>query len=106
MSNVANYLSAVPSGSLVHARVPSSTSAVTILSSSVGRVTANIFNHSAASLYLKFEGAPTINDFDVKLSSGSYYELPKPVYLGQVNGIWDAANGFAMIADFSGVDRY
>lgn len=94
-----NYMTAVLSGNLSHARVAGNTSTTNILSASTGRVHASVFNHSNASLYLKFEGVATINDFDVKLSSGSYFELPKPIYQGVVNGVWDSANGFAMILD-------
>lgn len=85
--------------------VPASITAVNILSASLSnnRTMATIFNHGNASLYMSFGGTPTINDFDVKIGSASYYELPTfPVWQDAVTGIWDSANGFAMINDFTG----
>jgi hypothetical protein len=96
------FLTSAPSGSVSHARVAGAASSTLILSGNLQRVHASVFNHSGASLYLKFDDTSvSINDFDVKLSSGSYFELPKPVYQGIIRGIWDAASGFAMIVDFS-----
>lgn len=95
------FLTSVPSGSLTHMRVTAATSPTVILSGSAQRVHASIFNHSSASLYIRFDdNNASVNDFDVKLSSGSYFELPKPVYQGIVRGVWDGANGFAMTVDF------
>lgn len=96
------FLTSAPSGSASHARVAAATGSALIMSGNLQRVHGSIFNHSGASLYIKFDdNNVTINDFDVKLSSGSYFELPKPVYQGIVRGVWDAAAGFAMIVDFS-----
>lgn len=90
------------SGSDSHARVAASTSAVLILSASEGRTRGSVFNHGAAGLYLSARPEVSVNFFDVKLSSGSYFELPRPVWRGAIYGVWDVANGFAMVCDFTG----
>lgn len=85
-------------------RVPSSTSPQLILSGSAGsfgsRRFATIYNHSNAALYLSPKSTVTVNSFSVKLSSGSYFEMVPPVYDGPVYGVWDAANGWAMVTDY------
>lgn len=87
-------------------RVASSATSVLILSGSVQRRGATVFNHSNASLYLRYVPGPQLSpsaslaQFAVKLSSGSYFEVPV-AYCGQVHGIWDAQNGFAYVIDFS-----
>lgn len=90
------------SGSEWNQRIDASTSAVLLLSSSEGRTQGTIFNHGSAGLYVHFGSIPTVNFFKVKLSSGSYYEMPQPMWRGPVYGIWDAANGWAMVQDISG----
>lgn len=92
------------SGSEWRARITGgSGAAVLLLSASEGRVHASIFNHVNASLFIAFDNpAVTVNNFDVKLTSGSYYEVPRPITKGRVWGIWDAANCVAMVYDVSG----
>ncbi len=63
------------------------------------RAGGTIFNHSANSLYLKLGGSPypSVTNFDVKMSSGSYYEMLRPPYQGEIYGVWDATGGYAMV---------
>lgn len=76
---------------------------VLLLSGSETRQHASIFNHVNASLFIGFDlPEVSVTLFDVKLPSGSYYELPRPIYIGKVWGIWDAAGGVAMVFDMSG----
>lgn len=91
-----------PSGSDQHWAIANGGAAVLILSSSVTRGHASVFNHSAATLHLRFGTVASLPiGFDVKLTSGSYFELPKPVYLGPVYGVWDASGGFALALELS-----
>ncbi len=90
------------SGSALHWRVLASTSPQVLLSASLLRGHAAVYNHSTASLFLMFSSTPALNDFDVKLTSGAYYELPQPIYRGEVWGVWDVANGWAMVSSLSG----
>ena len=101
MSFLPQFLSAAPSGSDSHWRVAGTTSPTLILSSSAGqRSHASIFNDAAGTLYLTFgpgSGVGPTGTFDVKMTSGSYFELPKPIYQGEIWGAWDAAGGFARV---------
>lgn len=103
MAYLPQFLTISPSGSDSHYRVSGVTAPVLILSSSQGqRAHASIFNDAAGSLYLTMGpgGAGNLSPtgtFDLKMTSGSYFELPKPIYQGEVWGIWDAAGGFARV---------
>jgi hypothetical protein len=105
MPTQAGYNTVAPSGSDIHWRVAASATPVLVLSASYGRGHASIFNHSVNTLHLKFgsnAGMATSGSngiFDVKLTSGSYYELPKPIWQGEVWGAWDAAGGWAMVLE-------
>jgi len=92
-----DFLGTSPSGSDAHWKVPQNSTRQLILSSSQDvRAHASIFNHSVGALYLKFGSnlgmavSGGLGLFDVRLSSGSYFELPKPVWQGEVWGVWDA----------------
>lgn len=106
MSTVAAYITTSPSGSDSHWRVVATTDPQLILSSSQDeRARACIFNHSNASLYLRFGSGLELKtsgsapSFDVKVTSGSLYELPKPIWQGELWGSWDAAGGWAMVSE-------
>ncbi len=102
MSYLPSFSAPILSGSLIGpARVPASVTPVLLLSGSMtGRRAASIFNHSSASLYISPKPAVTVNNFYVKLTSGSYFELQNPVYTDEVWGVWDGANGWALMVDF------
>jgi hypothetical protein len=108
MASPNQFLSTAPSGSDVHWLVAATTTASLILSaSSDGRSHASIFNDAVGSLYLYYGGSNSGSVigpngmYDVKLTSGSYYELPRqPVFQGQVWGAWDLAGGWARVVQF------
>ena len=96
----AAHLTPVHSGSWVVGRVASSATPVLLLTGSAyGRKDAAIFNHSSASLYISPDQHVSTGSFALKLTSGSYYELPKPIYTDKVWGVWDGVNGFAMVSE-------
>ena len=110
MSTPGAFITVSPSGSDSHWKVAAATAPRLILSSSQNeRAHASIFNNSGASLYLRFGGgAPDVlsvtGSWDLKLASGSFYELPKPIWQGEVWGIWDAAGGWAMVLELGDND--
>jgi len=107
MSTVAAYTTMSPSGSDYHWRVAGSTTPQLLMSSSQDeRAHGAIFNHSIGSLYIKLGSNVGLNPsgsspfFDVKIASGTLYELPKPIWQGEVWGAWDAPTGaFAMVSE-------
>lgn len=113
MSTPAQFITVAPSGSDQHWKVAAKTSKTLILSGSADeRSHASIFNASPNNLYLKFGDANGIavsgstGLYDVRLTSASYFELPKPLWQGEVWGAWDAdlPAGFALVLQL-GVTR-
>lgn len=108
MSTPSQFQTTAPSGSDQHWKVAASTAPVLILSASQDvRTHASIFNDSVATLFITFGGG-AVNSlsvsgtWDCKITSASYYELPKPVYEGEIWGIWDAAGGWAHVLQLGG----
>jgi hypothetical protein len=107
MSTIGQFSTVSPSGSDSHARVPAGTDPKLLLSASLdARAHASVYNHSAGSLYLRFglntglQVSGSAVSFDVKVTSGSLYELPKPVWQGEVWGMWDVpANSWVMVLE-------
>jgi hypothetical protein len=54
-----------------------------------------VFNDSTATLYLKYGVTASTTDYTVQIAPGGFFEFPLPVYPGEVDGIWSAANGNA-----------
>lgn len=111
MSTIAAYSTIAPSGSDGHWRVPVSATPQLILSASQDeRSFASIFNHSNGSLYLRFGSSSGLRSsgsspaFDVKVLSGTLFELPKPIWQGEIWGGWDVATGWAMVLELGDND--
>lgn len=80
--------------------VASSIVSVTLLAANPNRLGAIIWNNSASDLYIDLDAEATTNNFAVKVAGdGGYYELPF-TYTGVVSGIWDTADGNAMVREF------
>jgi hypothetical protein len=114
MASHAQFNTTAPSGSDQHWKVAAQTSKTLILSASVEQRThASIFNASPNNLYLKFGDNTGIavsgssGLFDVKLTSASYFEIPKPAWQGEIWGAWDAdlPAGFALVLQLGRTDK-
>lgn len=106
MSTPDDFNTVSPSGSDSHWRIPAAVTSQLILSSSQNeRGRASIFNHGVGHLYVRFGGNVAITpsgsspNFDIKIASGSVYELPKPIWNGEVWGMWDIIGGWAMVSE-------
>jgi hypothetical protein len=107
MSTEAAYNTVSPSGSDIHWRVAGTgdVPALLLSGSQDERARACIFNHSNAGLYIRFGGAANLKvsgsspSFDLRIASGTLYELPRPIWQGEVWGAWDATGGWAMISE-------
>lgn len=71
-----------------------------ILGVNTNRKGAIVFNDSTAILRLKCAETVTPASFTVKIPSQVYWELPF-TYTGAISGVWEAANGFALVTEFS-----
>lgn len=74
---------------------------VQLLPTNAARKGFTVYNDSTSVLYLKLGTTATITSFTVPIGAGGFYENPKPVYTGEVDGIWASANGSARITELS-----
>ena len=81
----------------------SSASAVTLLAANTNRKGALIYNESTAVLYLGLCPVASVSttNYTLQIAAGGYYELPAPVYTGELSGVWAAANGSARITELT-----
>lgn len=81
------------------ANVPGSVTSVTLRAANSARLGLMVFNDSTATLFIKFGATASATSFTVKVAPDGYYEFPQPIYVGIVDGIWDAANGNARVTE-------
>ena len=82
--------------------VNDSASSAQLLASNTARKGMSIFNDSTQPLFVKFGTTASVTDYTVKIVAGGYYEMPKPIYTGRVDGIWAAdASGAARITELT-----
>jgi hypothetical protein len=85
----------------VTANVASSIASVVIRAAQVARRGLIVFNDSTSRLYLKYGAGASPTSFTVRIEPEGYWELPYNAepYTGLVEGIWEAANGFARVTE-------
>lgn len=98
-NNSFTVTSAKPATS-VTSSVSGSASNVILLPSNGTRLGATIYNDSSALLYVKLGSVASITDYTIKLFPLSYYEIPYG-YTGEIDGIWNFANGHARIDELT-----
>ena len=86
-------------GTATLSNVSSSASNGTLLASNADRIGVLVFNDSTAVLYLKYGTTASASSYSVKMEAGSYWEMPQPIYTGQLDGIWASANGAARVTE-------
>lgn len=94
-------LKVTPATAAAPANVASSASNVTLQASNAARRGLLIFNDSTQVLYVKFGATASSSSYTVQIAAGGYYEVPQPVYTGQVDGIWASANGNARVTELT-----
>lgn len=80
--------------------VNSATTSQAILVANTSRKGATVWNASTATLYLDLDAAASTSDYAAKLDPGGYYEVPYG-FTGAISGIWSAANGSALVREFT-----
>ncbi|MBD2519962.1 hypothetical protein H6G93_34475 [Nostoc sp. FACHB-973] len=88
------------SGTSTPTSVNASTSNVAVLAANSNRIGGTIWNNSTANLYIEFGATASTSAFTAKLSAGGYFEIPFR-YTGIISGIWDAANGNALVRELT-----
>ena len=90
-----------PATTATLANVSSSATNVTVVAANANRLGLLLYNDSSAVLYLKFGATASASSFTVALAAGAYWEMPQPVYVGIVDGIWASANGAARVTELT-----
>jgi hypothetical protein len=88
------------SGTATPTSVASSITSVSLLAANSSRKGTTIWNNSTANLYVELGATASTSAFTARLGAGGYYEIPF-TYTGAISGIWDAANGSALVREFS-----
>ncbi len=79
--------------------IEASITSIQILAANPERKGVTIWNNGTANLFLELGAKAAMTAFALKITPGSYYELPFG-YTGRISGIWDVANGFAFVREF------
>lgn len=96
-STVAAF-TAVASASVTN--VTASTTVVTLLASNASRKGVLLTNEGAVAMRIKYGTGASASDFTVKLLLNGYWEMPQPIYTGQITAIWDVlAIGAARVTE-------
>jgi hypothetical protein len=72
--------------------VNSATSSAQLVAANTSRNGLLLFNDDANAAYIKYGTTASSTDYTVKIDSGAYWEMPKPIYTGRIDAIW-AADG-------------
>lgn len=81
--------------------INASTSSVQLRGGNAIRKGLNIFNASTSVLYIAFQPTASASLYTTQLPANSLYEMPQPIYTGSISGIWNTANGYALITELS-----
>jgi hypothetical protein len=77
------------------ASVAGSASSVTLFAANPAAQGRLLMNDSTANLYLAYAPTASTGAYTVLIPPNSYWEMPHPIYTGQVSGIWASATGNA-----------
>jgi hypothetical protein len=95
---------AAASTQAVTTQVPSSAAVAGVdifAAANPGRKAFHIVNNSTQVLFLNFSATPpTSSNYSVKIAAGGVYEPPVN-YQGQIKGLWSAANGAALVTEYT-----
>lgn len=100
LSNPSATVSFPTSNTATRTNIAASIASVNLIASNGARKGATIWNNSASNLYIELGAAPTTSSFTAKISADGYYEVPYN-YTGLINGIWDTANGSALVRELT-----
>lgn len=84
--------------------VSGSASSTTLFAANSFRKAGTVYNDStdpSAVLFLKFGINASTSSFTVKVPAGGYYELPSPIFVGPVTGVWSSStSATARVTEF------
>ena len=87
------------SGTTTPTNVTAAASDTSLAAAQTTRVGMLLYNDSTAACYVKYGTGASATSFTVPMGPGAYWEMPKPIWRGAVNGLWTAANGAMRVTD-------
>lgn len=87
--------------SVVTSTIPASIGNVTLLRPNAGRRAASIVNDTTNVLYVKCGVLATTTSYTVKMPINSYFELPQPPWIGQVDAIGATTVGNYIVTEYA-----
>ncbi len=83
--------------------IAQTTSSAVLAAANADRRGLSIYNNSNRVMFVRASaGAATLSNWTVRLGRNDYYELPFPVYTGEVTGIWaSGSGGSAQVTEFT-----
>ena len=69
----------------------------TVLAANAARLGLTLSNTSASTVYVYYGTTATATKFTVAIPSGSYWEMPAPLWKGRIDAIWAAAGAGSLI---------
>lgn len=88
------------SGTATPTSVTASITSISLLAANSARKGTTIWNNSTANLYVELGATASISAFTARVGAGGYYEIPF-TYTGAISGIWEAANGSALVRELT-----
>ena len=74
---------------------------VTALSANTSRITATFYNESPGNFYVKFGQSSSSSDYSIKISTGTFFQLPLPTYTGFIDCFSDSVSGYMLVTEFT-----
>lgn len=96
-----NLQSKVVASTATVTSVASSATNVTLLSANSGRKGASFYNDSNQTSAVKFGATASFTSFTLKIPANGYYEMTGPIYTGQIDAIWNVANGNMIVTELT-----
>lgn len=91
---------AAPVSSASLTSVASTPSNVQLIAGNANRKGVILVNTDANILYLKYGATATSTSFTALIPGGGYWEMPGPIFTGEIDGIWSAdGSGSAFITE-------
>lgn len=82
-------------------RVSASVTAVTLAAANTFRMGLYLFNDSTSEAFVKYGASASTTSFTIKMSAGSYYEMPAPINTLLISCVWATATGAMQVTEAS-----